>query len=334
MKIDDILDTLSSDNCIDILKLCDKNILEQYKKEIYIELIKNNYYKILNSIQLLIDIDNNQLVNLIICNFNYFNISFLNWLIEHKPKLLINIIDKIFNKNKFILYKKEKLFIENIYNFVINIEHIEPKYLLTFKLLINSTITCNYLYSIDDIDVIIWFVIQFKKENNLINYINVYRNAIIIMIKNNTTLNILLKSINKLEIKQQELHDILTLNDTIFKKVCSNGDLQVLNWYIENSSLCLIKSSNFKNIFICACESYNPIVAKIVYNLIICSGYSFDKLSIQYVTTYIMQQLKWNNKNLKLEPDLLIYELINLGAKPPFGSEFKYIDYYNNISFL
>lgn len=121
--------------------------------------------------------------------------------------------------------------------------------------------------------------------------------------------------------KKKELFVYQIINSKSYDKV---------DWFFNTISdyTKFITPTNCNEIFACASHTKNVKLAKYIYEIILICGYEIKKDKIYD----ILCQLMCSSYQCEFD-DKIVYELINLGIKPPHGIS-KYTDYYKSIKIL
>ena len=236
-------------------------------------------------------------------------------------QLFYNIIIGSQNSH-FIQYKN--LFINNVEKIFIDKYHIPNinKIFLNFK----------HLELIIDICLLDNEIEGDKLEKKIFCY-----NIIDYVLKNKlSNIKILKKTIQKLNLTSDEIKTYLNKKSSIIINHCDINFLEDLiksksidkiRWFFDiiTDYSKFINKNSYIRIFTIACQTSNTEISKYIYNIIQICGFEITKQEMMVILNNIIYSSRWNS-----DKEQIIYELINLGIKPPSGYP-KYTEYYNNL---
>jgi hypothetical protein len=318
------------------------DIIKKYKLKIIDLGIYNDYIELIPKLKKIFESDvniNNNILESVKENLDKMSLESIKWLINNENEIFINMLTKI-DLQKFINFIKSDKFIpiyklmqlnDNIFdtfkNKIINL--LDSKFFSSSSWFIpgNFEIFNDY----EKIILMVELYINYKKKKLITDDKHVHLKMINILLKNNFILKTIINYQNYYKIKDNQLKDYFEKNN-IIENFIKNTSVEVINWFFEIASvLVVIKSSNYKNIFKQVCTGGNLESIKLVYNLIQCAGYKIDNITLQQIMYELINNERWNN-NKKQNEDV-IFEIVNMGIKPPSGLS-KYNDYYKNITLI
>lgn len=256
----------------------------------------------------------------------------IKWVGENNIKLFEMTINKLINKIRIFDYNMIYV-VKNIFNKFDNtyqtkqlfMESICKSFCVKLKLLEEGQYTdfLNFEY--------ICLIMEICEENKqYINNINFYLKMFEkILINKYTDLNLLKKYIKYYNIKINILKKyLLSLNSNFIEILINSKSLEKITWFfdiIQNYTQ-FIKNTNYLFVFEASCKTNNVEIAKYIYNIIGLCGFEITKLDLSRILFGVIYLTRLNNEN----KNDIIYEIINLGIKPPIGYPLL-TEYYNNL---
>lgn len=151
----------------------------------------------------------------------------------------------------------------------------------------------------------------------------------IILVNQNTDLKLLEKYIKHCNITIDVVRKHLEIKRPNFISiVISSKSLEKITWVFDNISeyTIFIKKSNYLEVFGAGCDTNDVKIAKYIYNIIGLCGLEITKQDLTIILNKIIYSTRWSNK----KQNEIVFELINLGIKPPSGYP-QFTEYYNNL---
>lgn len=309
--------------------------------------IANNKIKIVKE---LILCENYEIINFMLENFNIdeecisviindcYNSNYddsnnfhklIRWLGEKNIKVFEITMAKLINK--ISVYDYDMIYaLKNIFNKLDNTHQIKQEFYKHIcenffqyrnEITQNQQIFSNFEYICLMIEI-------FQENQQYIKHTNFYLKMFDWILTNKyTDLKLLVKYIKHYDIKIDET--FLERKELNFIPILINSkSLEKITWFFDNISeyTKFIKKSNYLEIFIEGCNTNDIEIAKYIYNIIGLCGLEITKQDLAKIIKKLIFSIKCdNNKN-----NDIIYELINLGIKPPLGYP-EFTEYYNNL---
>lgn len=147
-----------------------------------------------------------------------------------------------------------------------------------------------------------------------------------ILINKYSELKIITKFISHYKLDTQQIITFFEENISILTIIETNS-FEKIDWFfnIVPDYTKFITKNNYLQTFLISCETSNCEISKYIYNIICVSGFQITKTDLSMVLRIVIRSQKCVNIDYKI-----IYELINLGIKPPSGYP-KLDEYYKNI---
>jgi hypothetical protein len=279
-----------------------QNFRKSYIKFGFIEwMYKNNVELFKKYIGIII---NNRLFYDLINNFNILQL-FNNIIIDSQNNDFIQYKNSFINKIINIFYTSD---IEKMSNVFLNLKHLE--------LIIDICLLDEKLNKNDFSLNIIYCVLTNKLSN----------------------ITILKKTIKKINLTSEQLNTYfeskgsIVINhneENLLIELINSKSIDKIIWFLDiiTDYSRFIKKTNYLLLFKRACQTNDHEISKYIYNLIQICGFEITKEEMMSILNSIIYNSRFGDS---LNKDQIIFELINLGIKPPTGYP-KYIEYYNNL---
>lgn len=151
----------------------------------------------------------------------------------------------------------------------------------------------------------------------------------IILVNQNTDLKLLEKFIKHCNITMDVVRKHLEIKKPNYiLTMISSKSLEKITWFFDNIQeyTKFIKKSNYLEVFRAGCDTNDIEIAKYIYNIIGLCGLEITKQDLIVILNDIIYSTRWGNK----KQNDIIFELINLGIRPPSGYP-QFTEYYNNL---
>lgn len=342
-KVDSLIEIINDSESLIFEKSICENI-KKYKLKIIDLIIVNDYVELIPKLKKIFVSDsntNNIIIESLKHNLNEMSLESIKWLVDNENKIFIDLLS-IINLQQFSNVISSDNFIK-IYKLIESNSHIFKVFEIKIINFIDDKIInpyCgidypNIFKNYEKILLIIDLYIANKKKS-IIDTKVIHFKIIKNLLKHNSELNIIINYKNYYKIKDNELKDYFEKNE-IFQFFIKNSSVDIVNWFFEIASvLVVIKPTNYKTIFSHVCNGGNLELIKLVYNLIQCAGYKIDLNILQTIMNKLIYDERWGNGNSskkQKQNESIIFELVNMGLKPPSGSQ-KYNEYYKNITII
>lgn len=339
-EIDSLIDIINESESLIFEKSIIDNI-KKYKLKIIDLIIDNDYVELIPKLKKILEADKNININIntnitesLAQSLHEISLESIGWFMNNECEILINSLIKINLENLVNLVKLGNFV--PMYKLIQSNKNVlnafENKMVTLMDSKIFSYYFSSYLDIFNDYDKIILIIDLYLKYKKKIVTDFIHLKIINILLKNNLELKIITDYKNYYKIKDQELKEYFEKN-TVFENFIKNSSVDIVNWFFEIASvLVIIKSSNYKNIFRQVCMGGNLELIKLVYNLIQCAGFNIDHITLQSIMNDLIRNERWGH-NDKNQNDCVVFEIINMGTKPPSGIS-KYNDYYKNITMI
>ena len=165
-------------------------------------------------------------------------------------------------------------------------------------------------------------------ENN--QYLNNFYLKLFVRLLTNkyTNLKLLEKYIKHYNIETDNARKHLVFKELNFIPILiESKSLEKITWFFDNVQeyTKFIKKSNYLNLFDIACDTNDIEIAKYIYATIELCGLEITVQDLTKILNDVIGSTRWNNYR-----NNVVFELINLGIKPPYGYP-RFMEYYNNL---
>jgi hypothetical protein len=264
--------------------------------------------------------------------YNYTNNyhKLIKWLGEKNIKIFKITMAKLINK--ISIYDYNMIYVlKNIFNKINNMYLTKRQFIKhvceTFRKIM--TIYSQNEKNFSNFEYICLLIEIFQENQEYLQDTNYYLKLFdIILLNQHTNLKLLEKFIKYYGIKNIVKKHLESKELNFIPILIKSKSLEKITWFFDNIQeyTNFIKKSNYLDIFKVACDTGDIEIAKYIYNIIELCGLEITKQGLERILNNIIYSIRWDDKT----KNNIVYELINLGIKPPSGYP-QLTEYYNNL---
>lgn len=332
------------------------NIISSELKQILKEIVDCDEYDMLNLLVNYVGICEKKIIDEIYqiqyVSKSYTKFGLIDWMYKNNFDLFGMYIVKIKNGGVFYDLINDFNILQLFYNMIIHPPNNDIiQYKNTFinnvvKIFTNHNCTQkpnNIFLNFEHLEMIIDICLLDEKiKRNEFKFIVID----IVLINKFADIKILKKTIEKFNLTSEEIKThfdnknsiknskIIEMNHIYFlNEIIKSKSIDKISWFFEiiPDYSKFVTGKNYEQIFAIACQTKNIEISKYIYNIIMICGFEISKPVMMSILHNLIIECRWNMSS-STNVEQIIFELINLGIKPPTGYP-KYREYYNNLKF-